>query len=243
MNYLDSLHEKHEDWLGSGLDLNTPYEQAQKALRSRRSIAASNLQPVVQSPSGLLLPNKPSQRLRDSLYYLDAGRSPQEMQPCLHRVPALVLDCNADVLDDLDLQREVQATVADYITFMRDSKELRRKQMLEQLLQGGSSGSSKGSSSSQRGALGSQPGAPDGVQRQATELVQEAARGADGGGAKVVPNSSGRLQDTDAAEQLQPQGSVSGSLEALQSAVAAAAMGNGASAHVDGTTVMVGGAC
>jgi len=59
------------------------------------------------SPGGLLLPDVPvPQRLQDSLYFLDkhGPNAPLEMHAQLHRVPALVVDCNADILRDRDLQ-------------------------------------------------------------------------------------------------------------------------------------------
>lgn len=197
MEYLEGLHLKHEDWLGKGAAANKlsahPSDQRQSIIRAH---------------NGVVLPVEPSARLQDSLFYLDKNEAAQEMHKCLDAVPALVLDCNKDVLRDLDLQREVQQTVAEYIAFMRNRREFllaekRNTKQEDSSSRRSGSAHGQGRSASTR-AHNPQPGGPDGVQQEATELVQAAARSE---ATSVVPNSSG---------QLQAHAVISGNLEALQ---------------------------
>jgi hypothetical protein len=228
IDYLEGLHSKHEDWLGAGLHCSDSYRDlAQQRRRPQRAATGSGgggsgRPALLEAPSGLLLPQRPSQLLRDSLFFLDAGRSPQEMQPCLDQVPALVLDCNADVLRDLDLQRQVQDTVAEYIAFMRQRKAARAHRMKEDL-QAQASASSSSRAGNGQGYVavlprGTQPGEPErGLQADATKLVRDAAHEAK---MSLVANCSGVLQAGEAGDSSSSSSSVSGSLEVLQAAVA-----------------------
>lgn len=206
MDYLEGLHEKHEDWLGAGPRIT-------ELRRARRRDHSGNL----LLPNGLLLPGNIPNSLKDSLYVLQKDRSAQEMHTVLNGVPALVLDCEGDVLRDEKLQQQVQQTVADYISLMRQHRE-QREQMQQQRLKYDSSrmpmpsedSSSNGGYSDRRrprtGSRSSQPEASEDVQ-QVIEFVQTTAD-AD---FTVVPNSSGELQQRAPA--------VSGGLEALHVAV------------------------
>jgi hypothetical protein len=204
MEYLEGLHDKHEDWLRAGptfAELKRP---------RRRSPNSS-----VVLPNGLLLPGGVSDNLKDSLYVLDTDRSAPEMHSVLNGVPALVLECDRDVLRDLDLQRQVQQTVVDYIALMRQHREQKQKQLQAKAktssapsapsMGGSSSFSDRRRRSSMRAV---QQVDPDGVQQQAIELVAGTA----GNDFAVVPASSGQLQERAPA-------SVSGGLEALHVAV------------------------
>jgi hypothetical protein len=205
MDYLEGLHQKHEDWLGAGqrfADLTQPRRQRLT-------------KPNIMLPSGLLVPRDISPRLQDSLYLLDTKRSAKEMQTeemheALNGMPALVLECDRDVLRDLDLQQQVQETVAEYIKLMRRHREQREKQQpVQQAI------SSNSTSRVSIGGRSSRSSVRSAAQAAAVELVQESAAGAD---VSVVHHSSGELR-----EQLQQP---AGSLEVLS---AAASSKNGAS--------------
>lgn len=206
MEYLEGLHDKHEDWLRAGPTFA-------ELKRPRRRAPNSS----VVLPNGLLLPGGISDNLKDSLYVLDTGRSAPEMHTVLNGVPALVLECDRDVLRDLDLQRQVQQTVVDYIALMRQHREQRQKQV-DAEVKARSSRASRASSMDGDSSIFSdrrrrssmracQQGAPEDVQ-QAIELVTGTA----GNDFEVVPASSGQLQERAPA-------SVSGGLEALHVAV------------------------
>lgn len=195
MDYLEGLHQKHEDWLGAGhrfVDLTRP--------RRQRSTAR---QPTVRLPSGLLVPSDISPRLQDSLYVLDANRSAPEMHDALNGMPALVLECDRDVLRDLDLQQQVQETVTEYIKLMRQHREQREKQ--QQSPQASMSNSASGVNiGAQSPRSQSHRSSVHGDVQAAVELVQDTAAEAD---IAVVHHSSGKLR-----EQLQQP---AGNLEAL----------------------------
>jgi hypothetical protein len=188
MDYLEGLHEKHEDWLGAGSKL--------VELQSRRRTQHAVL------PNGLWLPGDISSNLRDSLYALDHKSASPEMHRVLNGVPALVLDVDRDVLRDMDLQRKVQETVADYITLMRQYREQRAKQLKQASRVASMQGSFNSSSSNRQQPL-QQQDVPANVQ-QAIQLVTGTAAQ---GEFQVLPNSSGHLK-------------LSGALEALPVAVA-----------------------
>jgi hypothetical protein len=211
IDYLEGLHAKHEDWLGAGRHAQQQY-------------GATN--------GGVLVPRA----IQDSLFFLDVGGPgvAKDMHKSLHDVPALVLDCNEDVLRDLDLQREVQSKVQSYIRFMRAARELKRQQDLEERLQRRRAstdsaadmfglGSSAADSSSRASRLGSvQVGNPEGMQGQLVDTVQQAVRD-EGGRAAAV--SSGVLSDADSSmssssssSSSRLMGSASGSLEVLHTA-------------------------
>lgn len=196
---------------------------------------------VITTPEGLILPDRVSPLLRDSLYYLASESAAPDMHAVLNNVPALVLDCNRDVLRDLDLQRQVQQTVAEYIQVMRNRREMLRtlSSMGGGMMGGGGAGwdPSRRGASSGRGTR-PQPGAPTRKEQQeAIELVQ----GIDSD-VLVVPNSSGQLQQDEGAaaqQQLQQEqqrmSAVSGNLEALHQ-VAASRLSQGADAAANATS-------
>lgn len=198
MDYLEGLHHKHEDWLRAGPN----YTELKRPRRRDNSVVL---------PNGLLLPGSIPANLRESLYVLDNDKSAPEMHKVLNGVPALVLECDGDVLGDMDLQRDVQQTVADYINLMRQHRAQR-----ERVKQLESKASSSWMSSSGEGSISSfsdrrrrstvRQAAPEGV-KQAIDLVKDTAGNAD---FQVVPNSSGQLQE---------RADVSGGLEALHTAV------------------------
>jgi hypothetical protein len=199
MDYLEGLHDKHEDWLRAGPN----YTELRRPRRRDNSVVL---------PNGLLLPGSIPANLRESLYVLDNDKSAPEMHKVLNGVPALVLECDGDVLRDMDLQRHVQQTVADYINLMRQHRAQREKQKQLELKasssRASSSGAGAGSSFSDRRRRSTvRQAAPEGV-KQAVDLVKDTAGSAD---FQVVPKSSGQLQDRGAA--------VSGGLEALHTAV------------------------
>jgi hypothetical protein len=198
MDYLEGLHDKHEDWLRAG-----PHYTELKRLRRRDN--------GVVLPNGLLLPSSVPANLRESLYVLDNDKSAPEMHKVLNGVPALVLECDGDVLRDMDLQRHVQQTVMDYINLMRQHRAQREKKKLESKASSSRASSSRegpGSSFSDRRRRSTvRQAAPEDV-KQAIDLVKDTAGNAD---FQVVPNSSGQLQERG--------GAVSGGLEALHTAV------------------------
>jgi hypothetical protein len=179
MDYLEGLHAKHEDWLGAG-------RLAASSVSAGAPAAGQHLSRTFSaSASGLLLPDVPvPKRLQESLYFLDkhGPNAPLEMHDKLHRVPALVVDCNADILRDRDLQEEVQAQVADYITFIRHSKAVKGKAGADSFV----------------GGIGTQPGGPLGRQQEHAQLVQRMVEGED---ATAVANSSGVLQGDSGSSQ------------------------------------------
>lgn len=219
MEYLEGLHDKHEDWLRAGPTFA-------ELKRPRRRAPNSS----VVLPNGLLLPGGISDNLKDSLYVLDTDRSAPEMHSVLNGVPALVLECDRDVLRDLDLQRQVQQTVVDYIALMRQHREQRQKQVQAKARSSSASsasmdgGSSSFSDRRRRSSMRAcQQGASEDVQ-QAIELVTGTA----GNDFEVVPASSGQLQERAPA-------SVSGGLEALH--VAVSSNGNSGRLAAVGTSV------
>jgi hypothetical protein len=160
------------------------------------------------------------------------------MHKSLHDVPALVLDCDEDILRDLDLQKEVQAKVAAYIKFMREqrqvSSELKRQQQLHEKRQQRRSGAADAAehpdapaghrSRRSSGSSGVQLGNPEGVQGQQVDIVQAAVRGEN---AVAVPNRSGMLSDADqvdaaglssSSSSSRRLSSANGSLEVLHTA-------------------------
>jgi hypothetical protein len=234
IDYLRGLHEKHEDWLGAGrkhedwLGAGRNTKQPPRPLRTRR-------QQYEFTSSGLLVPNT----IQDNLYFLDVTgpQAPRDMHKSLHDVPALVLDCDEDILRDLDLQKEVQAKVAAYIKFMREqrqvSSELKRQQQLQEKRQQRRSRAADAAEHPDAGAghrsqrssgSGVQLGNPEGVQGQQVDIVQAAVRGEN---AVAVPNRSGMLSDADqvdaaglssSSSSSRRLGSANGSLEVLHTA-------------------------
>eukprot|EP00879_Flechtneria_rotunda_P004595 GHRR01004851.1.p1 GENE.GHRR01004851.1~~GHRR01004851.1.p1 ORF type:complete len:580 (+),score=187.65 GHRR01004851.1:155-1894(+) len=207
INYLEGLHAKHEDWLGAG-------DLARSATSSGVCAAGSGQvsdsmwdnsrrrrpQQYTETATGLLVP----QRLQDSLYYLnkEGPNAPREMHRALHKVPALLLDCNQDILHDRDLQQEVQQKVADYINFMRLLK-------LERSFHKGSNSTAEGVYTV--GALSTQLGSPEGVQQETVQLVAGSVKEHK---ATAVPNCSGALQQVAASSRP----AITGALEALRAA-------------------------
>lgn len=198
IDYLEGLHAKHEDWLGAG-QLAFDVHGKLGGRRSRYSTGAMDL----------FVPDS----LRSSLYYLDKdGRSaPPDMHESLHLAPALVLDCNRDVLNDESARQDVQDKVLNYISFMREhiTWQQQQKDSLERLRRAMGRG--------QSGELyvwgsGAQPGSPQGQQEEAVNTVRETLLGTH---VTVVPNSSGRIATGGSkASSREP----TGSLEVLQTA-------------------------
>ncbi|WIA28596.1 hypothetical protein OEZ86_011136 [Tetradesmus obliquus] len=213
IDYLEGLHAKHEDWLGAG---RTAYEP-----RTRKQQQQYGL-----SSGGVLVP----QAIQDNLFFLDVGGPgvAKDMHQSLHDVPALVLDCNEDILRDLDLQKEVQGQVQSYIRFMREQRALKRQQELQmeqhqrrQQRRGGSEAAdatraSRAAARARRlSEYGSpQPGGPEGVQEVFVDIAQEAARREDACAPAV---SSGELLNA-AGSSSKLMSTASGSLEVLQQA-------------------------
>lgn len=206
MDYLEGLHEKHEDWLGAG----GAYNELQDQARLHRPRTRKREHPgVTVLPSGLIVPDRVSPLLQQSLYFLDNHRSAPEMHPVLNHVPALVLDVNADVLRDLDLQRQVQQTVTEYIQVMRLRRDTLRRIPFSSSNHHHYHGSSSRRTTSSRSLLGTQPGAPEGLQQEALHVVRAAVDE----DVSVVANSSGQLQEQHMSA------AASGNLEALSVAV------------------------
>jgi hypothetical protein len=210
IDYLEGLHAKHEDWLGAG-------RHAHALPRTRKQ------QQFGLTSGGVLVPKS----LQENLFFLDVGGPgvAKDMHKSLHDVPALVLDCNEDILRDLDLQKEVQGKVQSYIRFMREQRQLKRQQELyerrQQRRASTEAADAHRAESRARRRLGSvQEGNPEGVQGEIVGKVQEVLRGENARGAAV---SSGVLSDADSSlssssSSSRLMGTASGSLEVLHTA-------------------------
>ncbi|KAF6264466.1 hypothetical protein COO60DRAFT_1634365 [Scenedesmus sp. NREL 46B-D3] len=221
IDYLEGLHAKHEDWLGAGRTAHEPP-------RTRKQ------QQFGLSSGGVLVPNT----IQDSLFFLDVGGPgvAKDMHKSLHDVPALVLDCDEDILRDLDLQKEVQQKVEAYIRFMREQRQLKRQQELQQELHErrqqrragneAAGGHRDGRAEGRARRLGGvQQGNPEGVQGRIVETVQQAVRGEYARAAAVssgllsdVPQVDGSLISSSSSSSSRPKSTANGSLEVLHTA-------------------------
>lgn len=177
-------------------------------LASRRRYSATR--------SGLLVPD----RLQSSLYYLDKdGQSaPRDMPVALHLVPALVVDCDRDVLNDRDARQDVQDKVLSYVNFMREHVAWQQQQdstdRLKRALR------MAPASELHVWGQGAQPGSPAGHQEEAVNAVREGLEQF-GSDVRVVAHRSGTLTATNGASSRSRE--PTGSLEVLQMAATAAA--------------------
>eukprot|EP00878_Enallax_costatus_P013182 GHUV01013779.1.p1 GENE.GHUV01013779.1~~GHUV01013779.1.p1 ORF type:complete len:438 (+),score=151.09 GHUV01013779.1:893-2206(+) len=207
IDYLEGLHAKHEDWLGAGklaIDVQNKYTQ----LASRRRYSSRS--------SGLLVPDN----LQSSLYYLDKhGQAvPRDMPASLHLVPALVLDCNRDVLNDRDARQDVQDKVLRYINFMREHVAWQQQQDSADRLRRAIRAEPE--SGIYVWGQGAQPGSPVGHQEEAVNTVREGLEPF-GSDVRVVAHRSGTLTGTNGSNGKSREHT--GSLEVLQAAASAAA--------------------
>ncbi|KAK9220027.1 hypothetical protein WN943_008674 [Citrus x changshan-huyou] len=101
LDYLRSLHEKHENWL-------FPFESGNHGV-----LAVSKLP--------LHIDNGLHPDIRDRVFYLDSPH----MHSSIQKVPALVLDCepNIDFSRDIDLKRQYARQVAEFFEFVKKKKE------------------------------------------------------------------------------------------------------------------------
>lgn len=101
LDYLRSLHEKHENWL-------FPFESGNHGV-----LAVSKLP--------LHIDNGLHPDIRDRVFYLDGPH----MHSSIQKVPALVLDCepNIDFSRDIDLKRQYARQVAEFFEFVKKKKE------------------------------------------------------------------------------------------------------------------------
>lgn len=101
LDYLRSLHEKHENWL-------FPFESGNHGV-----LAVSKLP--------LHIDNSLHPDIRDRVFYLEGPH----MHSSIQRVPALVLDCepNIDFSRDIDLKRQYARQVAEFFEFVKKKKE------------------------------------------------------------------------------------------------------------------------
>ncbi|KAI8468469.1 MAG: P-loop containing nucleoside triphosphate hydrolase protein [Monoraphidium minutum] len=215
--YLESLHAKHEDWLGAGQGAQRYIDQ-QVARLSQRG-------PWLQRPSGLFAPPGAAglggalglggggegaaaaaaglevpPEIRGELYFLTQNKeTTNEMHIALQGVPALVLSCDADVLADPSLKEELRRKVAAYIGFMKAFR------------------TTPAANGAWRGPPDARPGAPS--QPEHIAYVQAAAPDA-----AIVPVANGRIAEALPAGAGAEVG-VSGALEALPRAAASAAAG------------------
>jgi len=137
LDYLQELHERHEDWLWAG---------GSRAADCRNLWVGPTQQLLVNSnPSGVppssgpppsgaasvgvlqpgmlpLMPEVPS-AIRDNVLILDTNKA-AHMHPRLHHIPALVLDCDTDV--DVERDEEYKAHVANqvrtYVEYVKSYK-------------------------------------------------------------------------------------------------------------------------
>jgi hypothetical protein len=217
MEYLEGLHQKHEDWLwggvpadtwvrrhtapdsssssdggggsGSGLYVPQQYQQQQQQQAQQAQQQAQQAQ-----QQGLLVPNS----IQGQLYFLQ--RSPALPQ-LLNGTPALVLDCNQDVLHDEDRKADFQDKVLSYIAFMKEYRKQQEEAGVSPRQRYGSS-SGSGVGVSRVPVSPGAPACPD--MQQHVDTVQEVSR--ESAGMLVVPANSGAALE------------VTGGLEALTNA-------------------------
>ncbi|KAL3641436.1 hypothetical protein CASFOL_016404 [Castilleja foliolosa] len=102
LDYLRDLHEKHESWL-------FPFESGQHGVLSVSKLS--------KDVDWSLHPN-----IRDRVFYLNGDH----MHSSIHKVPALVLDCEPDIdfNRDVDAKREYARQVSEFFEFVKKNQEL-----------------------------------------------------------------------------------------------------------------------
>jgi hypothetical protein len=98
LEYLRGLHEKHEQWL-------LPANSGSSALLS--------VSPALRAPM--------SPRIRDRVFYLEGDH----VHTCIQKVPALMLDCDAniDFSRDIEAKTEYAKQVAEFFEYVQRTKE------------------------------------------------------------------------------------------------------------------------
>ncbi|CAH9126289.1 unnamed protein product [Cuscuta epithymum] len=102
LEYLQGLHEKHENWL-------FPLETGNHGVLS-----------VSKPPHSM--DNSLSPEISDRVFYLEGNH----MHPCIQKVPALILDCepNIDYNRDIEAKRQYARQVAMFFEFVKKKKEV-----------------------------------------------------------------------------------------------------------------------
>lgn len=98
LEYLQGLHEKHEQWL-------LPAQTSSGGVLS--------VSPVLKEPM--------SHRIRDRVFYLQGDH----VHSCIQKVPALMLDCDTDIdfNKDIDAKTEYARQVAEFFEYVQQTKE------------------------------------------------------------------------------------------------------------------------
>lgn len=101
LDYLQSLHEKHESWLFPSQSVN-------------HGVLSVSMLP-------LHIDNSLHPDIRDRVFYLEGDH----MHSSIQKVPALVLDCepNIDFSKDIEAKREYARQVAEFFEFVKKRKE------------------------------------------------------------------------------------------------------------------------
>jgi hypothetical protein len=262
LEYLNGLHEKHEDWLWGGVRADDWLAKQAATGSSSSSDSAAHLvnrqvlerqqsgmydsssssssgggsgsgsglylpqgyhhqqQQQQQGQPGLLVPNN----IQGQLYFLQHSPALPQL---LNGTPALVLDCNPDVLADDGLKGDFQDKVIDYIRFMKAYRKQQEEAGVSPRQRYGNAGSSS-SSGVGVSRVPISPGAPACADmQQAVDSVQEVSR--DTPGIRVVPANSGALEVTGGLEAL-----TTATLGVLTGGDAAAAAGAGSSGKPSG---------
>jgi len=148
LEYLQDLHQHHEDWLWSG---------GVRAAESKYLYIPNTRQTLIHSgagsgaAAGLPLPGSPTlsvrgpavgctdlpkipAALRDSLYILDTAKS-NKLLPSLDQIPALVLNCDddVDVDNDADYRMHVSEQVRLYTEYVRNFTRAKANLQFSQL--------------------------------------------------------------------------------------------------------------
>ncbi|KAF9601449.1 hypothetical protein IFM89_020216 [Coptis chinensis] len=102
LNYLQDLHEKHENWL-------FPFESGNHGVLS-----------ISQLP--LQVDNSLHPDIRDRVFYLEGDH----MHSSIQKVPALVLDCepNIDFSKDIEAKEQYARQVAKFFEFVKKKQEV-----------------------------------------------------------------------------------------------------------------------
>ncbi|VFQ90565.1 unnamed protein product [Cuscuta campestris] len=102
LEYLQGLHEKHENWL-------FPFESGNHGV-------LSVIKPT-QSIDNSLSPD-----ISDRVFYLEGNH----MHPSIQKVPALILDCepNIDYSKDIEAKKQYARQVAEFFQFVKKKKEV-----------------------------------------------------------------------------------------------------------------------